>query len=128
MADEKILIVDDDPEVVREVRKILDEAGYNNVYSVNTAEGALKKLKQVNPDLIILDLVLHQESGFKVAKEIKANIKYKDIPIIVISLRKDDLDKRVAALSGAVEYLEKPINPQDLLFHVKDILSRKEEK
>lgn len=127
MDNQKILIVDDDPAAVKDVRAVLDEAGYN-VYSVNTAAEVFDKLKQVNPDLIILDLVLEHESGFKVAKEIKASPKYKNIPIIIVSLRKEDIDKWVAALSGATEYLEKPVNPQDLLFHVKDILSRKESR
>jgi DNA-binding response OmpR family regulator len=128
MADKKILIIDDDPIAVKDVQAVLEQTSYS-VYSVNTAEGVLEKLKEVKPDLIILDLVLGHESGFKVAKEIKANIKYKDykdIPIIVVSLRKDDIDKRVAALSGAAEYLEKPVNPESLLFHVNDILSGKE--
>lgn len=125
MDDKKILIIDDDPIAVKDVQVVLEQTGYD-VYSVNTAEGVLEKLREVNPDLIILDLVLAHESGFKVAKEIKANIKYKNIPIIVVSLRKDDIDKRVAALSGAAEYLEKPVNPEALLFHVNDILSKKE--
>jgi two-component system alkaline phosphatase synthesis response regulator PhoP len=125
MDNKRILVIDDDPGVVKEVRCALDAAGYN-IYSVNTTEEVFEKLKQVNPDLIILDLVLPQESGFKVAREIKSSLKYKGIPIIIVSLKKDDIDKRVAALSGAIEYLEKPINPQRLLFHVKDILFRKE--
>ncbi len=125
MDDKKILVIDDDPDAVKEIRATLEQAGYN-VYSANTASGLIDKLKQVNPDLVILDLVLPQESGFKVAKKIKSSLKYRDIPIIIISLRKEPVDKWVAALSGATEYLEKPIDPQDLLFHVKDILSRKE--
>lgn len=125
MDDKKILIIDDDPAAVKDVQVVLEQTGYD-VYSVNTAEGVSEKLREVNPDLIILDLVLAHESGFKVAKEIKANIKYKNTPIIVISLRKDDIDKRVAALSGAAEYLEKPVNPEALLFHVNDLLSKKE--
>jgi two-component system alkaline phosphatase synthesis response regulator PhoP len=125
MDDKKILVIDDDPTAVKDVQAVLEQTRYS-VYSVNTAEGVLEKLREVKPDLIILDLVLGQESGFKVAKEIKANSKYKDTPIIVVSLRKDDIDKRVAALSGAAEYLEKPVNPESLLFHVNDILSIKE--
>ncbi|MDD5156018.1 MAG: response regulator [Candidatus Omnitrophica bacterium] len=112
--------------MVKKVRSELeDEAGYN-VYSMNTGDGVLDKLNQVNPDLIILDLVLPHESGFQVAKEIKSSPKYKNTPIIATSLKKDDIDKHIAALSGAAAYLEKPINTQDLLFRVKDILSRKE--
>ena len=125
MDNKKILVIDDDPVAVKDVKGILDAAGYQ-VYSVNTAEGVSERLKEVNPDLIILDLVLPHESGFRVAKEIKSTIEYKDIPIIIVSLRKDDIDKHVAVLTGAIEYLEKPVNPQDLLYHVKDILSGKE--
>ena len=125
MDNKKILVIDDDPEAVKELRCALEAAGYN-VYSVNTTEGVPDKLEQINPDLIILDLVLPHESGFKVAREIKSSIEYKDTPIIIVSLKKDDIDKRIAVLSGAIEYLEKPVNPQELLFHVKDILSGKE--
>lgn len=125
MGARKILVIDDDPAVVETVRTVLDKQGYN-VYSSNTAEGVLDKLKQINPDLIILDLLLQGESGFKVAKEIQSSIKYQNIPIIVVSLRKDQIDKRVAALSGAMEYLEKPIDVEELLFHVNDILSSRD--
>lgn len=127
MDEKKILIIDDDPGVVKSVRHALEKAGYN-VYSTNSAEGVLDKLKQVNPDLIILDLVLLGESGFQVAKKIQSSITYQNTPIIMVSLRKEEIDKRVAALSGVVEYLEKPINIEALLFHIRDILFRKENK
>lgn len=125
MDEKKILIIDDDPAVVRAVRTELDKQGYN-VYSTDTGEDILDKLEQVNPDLIILDLVLPEGSGFRVAKDIQNSITYRNTPIIMVSLRKEDIDKRVAALSGAAEYLEKPINIEELLYHIRDILSYKE--
>ena len=122
MEAEKILIIDDDPVIVKDTRKLLEEAGYN-VYSMDTGEGVVDRLRLVNPVLVILDLVLPGESGFQVAKEIR---KYKNIPIIMTSLRREEIDKHVAAVSGAIEYLEKPVKPEVLLYHVKDILSGKE--
>lgn len=122
MEAERILIIDDDPVIVKSTRQMLEEAGYN-VYSMSTGEGVVERLRLINPVLVILDLVLPGESGFHIAKEI---IKYKNIPIIMMSLRKEDIDKHIAALSGAIEYLEKPVKPEELLYHVKDILSGKE--
>lgn len=122
MEAEKILIIDDDPAMVKSVRHVLEGAGYN-VYSMNTGEGVIERLQLLNPALVILDLVLPGESGFRIAKEI---MKYKNIPIIMMSLRKEEIDKHVAAASGAIEYLEKPVKPEELLYHVKDILSGKE--
>jgi DNA-binding response OmpR family regulator len=122
MEAEKILIIDDDPAMVKSTRQVLEEAGYN-VYSMNTGEGVVERLKLLNPALVILDLVLPGESGFQIAREI---MKYKNIPIIMMSLKKEDIDKHVAAVSGAIEYLEKPVEAEELLYHVKDVLSGKE--
>jgi len=122
MEAEKILIIDDDPAMVKSARQVLEEAGYN-VYSMNTGEGVVERLKLLNPALVILDLVLPGESGFQIAREI---MKYKNIPIIMMSLKKEDIDKHVAAVSGAIEYLEKPVEAEELLYHVKDVLSGKE--
>ncbi len=121
----KILIIDDDAAAVKSTRAVLEQEGYN-VYSINTAQGAVERVTQIAPDLIILDLVLPGESGFQIAKEIRSSVTYRDIPIIMVSLKKEAVDKRLAALSGAFAYLEKPVDYESLLFHVKDILTRRE--
>ena len=120
----KILIIDDDPTAIEGIPELLKEAGYL-VWMANNAKEALDKLKVFNPDLILLDLVLPDESGFKIAQTIKALPKYQHIPIIAISLKTEPIDKHIAARSGIMEYMEKPVDNVRLLYHVRDILKPK---
>lgn len=118
----KILVVDDEPDILTTTRYLLEDAGYE-VFTADSGEDGLSKMKEVKPDLIALDLILPGQDGFQIAQKIKALNEYKHIPVIVLSCKKDDLDKYVAARSGVVEYIEKPIDPEQLLYHIKDILS-----
>jgi len=122
MSDGKILIIDDDQDIVQETQEVLVKAGYA-VCCANSSREAFKRLKSFLPDLILLDLVLPDESGFRIAQKIKAIERYKDIPIIAVSFKKDAIDKHIAAKNGVVEYLEKPLNQERLLFCIRDILS-----
>jgi DNA-binding response OmpR family regulator len=117
----KILIIDDDPEIVESAKNLLKESGYI-VWMANDAREALQKIKAFNPDLILLDLVLPDESGFKIAQKVKSQALYQDIPIIAISLKTEDIDKHIAVKSGIAAYLEKPIDNERLLWYIRDIL------
>ena len=118
----KILIIDDEPQVIKGTPEILKEAGYL-VWMAGNAEEAMEKLKAFNPDLILLDLVLPDQSGFRIAQNIKSLAKYQHIPIIAISLKTEPIDKHIAVKSGIVEYMEKPVDNDRLLYHVKSILN-----
>lgn len=124
MDGKKILIIDDDYNSSKALKATLEEVGYLVFYACNRQEG-LNKLKEVGPDLILLDLVLPGESGFKIAQDIKANPDYTNIPIIAISLKKEEIDKHIAARVGIISYIEKPIPTSQLLFCIKDILNNK---
>ena len=117
----KILIIDDDYNIVKKSKEELLEAGYIVAVAYSAKEG-IEKLKEEKPDCILLDLVLPDESGFKVAQEIKSLPEFKDIPIIATSLKHEEVDKHIAAKSGITVYVEKPINYQRLLFDIKDVL------
>jgi len=117
----KILIVEDEPEIIKGVPELLKESGYL-VWMANNAVEALEKLKAFNPDLILLDLVLPDQSGFKIAQKIKTLPKYANIPIIAISLKNEPIDKHIAIKSGIMDYMEKPLDTQRLLYHIKTIL------
>jgi two-component system response regulator VicR len=119
----KILIIDDDPKIVESAKTMLEESGYI-VWMAHDAKEALRKIKDFNPDLILLDLVLPDDSGFKIAQKVKSLTKYQHIPIIAISLKKENIDKHIAAKSGAVAYIEKPIDNLRLLYHIRDILKQ----
>ncbi|MFA6358494.1 MAG: response regulator [Candidatus Omnitrophota bacterium] len=118
----KILIIDDDYNIAKKSKEELLKAGYTVVVAFNAKEG-IEKLKAENPDCILLDLVLPDESGFKVAQDIRILPGFLNIPIIATSLKHEEIDKHIAAKSGITVYVEKPIDYQRLLFDIKDILS-----
>ncbi|MDD5464771.1 MAG: response regulator [Candidatus Omnitrophica bacterium] len=117
----KILIIDDDYNIAKENKEALLKAGYQVVTAYSGKEG-VEKVKAEKPDCILLDLVLPDESGFKVAQDIKSLPEFIDTPIIATSLKHEEIDKHVAAKSGITVYVEKPIDYQRLLFDIKDVL------
>ena len=119
----KILIIDDDYNIAKKSKEELLKAGYLVAIAYSAKEG-MEKLKKEKPDCILLDLVLPDESGFKVAQDIKALPEFMDTPIIAASLKHEEVDKHIAAKSGITVYVEKPINYSRLLFDINDVLSK----
>jgi DNA-binding response OmpR family regulator len=117
----KILIIDDDYNIVKKSKEELLKAGYIVVVAFNAKEG-INKLKEERPDCVLLDLVLPDESGFKVAQDIKSLPEFINTPIIATSLKHEEVDKHIAAKSGITVYVEKPIDYTRLLFDIKDVL------
>ena len=117
----KILIIDDDYNIVKKSKEELLKAGYAVVVAFSAKEG-VNKLKEERPDCILLDLVLPDESGFKVAQDIKLLPEFVNTPIIATSLKHEEVDKHIAAKSGITAYVEKPIDYTRLLFDIKDVL------
>ena len=117
----KILVIDDDFNIAKKSKEELIKAGYLVVIAYNAKEG-IEKLITEKPDCVLLDLVLPDESGFKVAQDIKALPEFADTPIIATSLKHEEVDKHIAAKSGITVYVEKPIDYQRLLFDIKDVL------
>lgn len=119
----KILIIDDDYNIAKKSKEELLKAGYTVIVAYSAKEG-IKKIKEEKPKCILLDLVLPDESGFKVAQDIRSLPEFKDTPIIAISLKHEEIDKHIAAKSGITVYIEKPIDYKRLLFNIKDVLDR----
>jgi len=116
----KILIVDDEPNIIELARLYLEREGYE-VEEASTGQEALKKRTASKPDMIILDLMLPDIDGFEVCREIRAK---SDIPILMLTARKEDVDKIVGLELGADDYFTKPFNPRELVARVKAILRR----
>lgn len=121
MAKPNILIIDDDRNTAAAIKEFLILEGFE-VSLAESGEDGIEKIFREKPRLILLDLVLPGQSGFKTAQSIKQNQELASIPIIAISLCKEDIDKHAAAISGIEAYLEKPIDFQKLLFYINDIL------
>ncbi len=118
----KVLVVDDDKEIVATLQKILREEGYNVVAAFD-GEEALVKLKNDNPDIILLDLVMPKLNGFEVLKEIREKYKDKWRPVIIISA-KDELEfVRKGYNMEADHYLTKPCSMENILRALRTMTS-----
>jgi DNA-binding response OmpR family regulator len=117
----KILIIDDDYNIAKKSKEELLKAGYTVVVAYS-AKAGMETFMEEKPDCVLLDLVLPDESGFKLAQDIRSFPEFKDIPIIATSLKHEEIDKHIAAKSGITVYAEKPIDYQRLLFDIKDVL------
>jgi len=116
----KILAVDDEQNILELIKLYLTREGYE-VDTVTRGSEALPKLAQFNPDLVILDLMLPDTDGFEVCRQIRNKSKR---PILMLTARKEDVDKIVGLEMGADDYLTKPFNPRELIARIKAILRR----
>jgi two-component system alkaline phosphatase synthesis response regulator PhoP len=115
-----LLVVDDEPNIVELAKLYLEQEGYRVEGAGNGAD-ALSKMNSLKPSLIVLDLMLPDIDGFEVCREIR---KKSDIPILMLTARKEDVDKIVGLELGADDYITKPFNPRELVARVKAILRR----
>jgi DNA-binding response OmpR family regulator len=123
MNSKKILIVDDEVDLVETVRFPLEMEGYHVLVSYN-GEDALNQARKENPDLILLDLMLPKLDGYKVCRLLKFDDKYKHIPILMLTAKTQEKDKALGMETGANEYITKPFEMDDLLKKVKKYLSK----
>ena len=123
MADEKVLIVDDEEHIVELLQFNLVNAGYK-VITANNGLGALKKVKENKPDLLLLDLMLPGMDGLDVCKEIKRDKETSKTSIIMLTAKSEELDKILGLELGADDYITKPFSIRELLARVKAVLRR----
>ncbi len=117
---EEILVVDDEPNIRELVKLYLEKEGYK-IHLAGTGEQALAELGKSRPAMVILDIMLPDIDGFEVCKEIR---KHYEIPVIMLTARRDDIDKILGLELGADDYLTKPFNPRELVARVKAVLRR----
>ncbi len=118
-----ILIVDDDPLIVRLVRLHLEKEGYR-VQSVGNGQAALDVLADAVPDLVILDLMLPVLDGYTVCERIR---EFSLVPVIMLTAKGEQVDKLRGFEAGADDYLTKPFGPQELIARVRAVLRRSQQ-
>lgn len=116
----KVLLVDDEKTLVKALKFNLEKEGFQ-VEEAFDGEEALEKALTVNPDIIILDLMLPGLDGFEICREIR---KKEEIPIIMLTAKGEDIDKVLGLELGADDYMTKPFNPRELVARMKAILRR----
>ncbi len=109
----KVLLAEDEKNVILGVRTCLDAVGYD-VEIVENGEEALNAVKREHPDLILLDLLMPKVDGFEVLKALKGKEETSKIPIIVLTAKAEETDRQRAMDLGADNYMTKPFKPQEL--------------
>lgn len=123
MAEEKILIVDDEEHILELLKFNLENVGYK-VFTSNNGIDALKAVKENKPDIVLLDLMLPGIDGLDVCKEMKSNKETSNIAIIMLTAKGEELDKILGLELGADDYITKPFSVRELLARVKALIRR----
>ena len=122
MTDKKILVVDDEPNVVRTLTFVLKKEGYDVATAVN-GEEAMNKVRESKPNLMFLDVMMPKKNGYEVCQELKNDSNYKDIHVVMLSAKGQETDRDKALNLGANEFMTKPFSPVGVVGRVKELLA-----
>jgi len=122
----KILIVDDEEDIVNLIAYNLEKEGYSTLKAFD-GETALKILQTQSPDLMILDLMLPKMNGLDICRSVRHNPQIADLPIIMLTAKSDEIDKVTGLEIGADDYMTKPFSVKELIARVRSILRRLKE-
>lgn len=117
----KVLIVDDEQDIVESLQFVLEVAGFECHCAYNGEEG-LNLAREILPDLIILDVMMPKINGFKICRLLKYDNKYKNIPILMVTARSQNEDKLIGEETGVDEYITKPFDLDVIVEKVKGYL------
>ncbi len=118
----RVLLVDDEPSIVKMVAKRLEVAGFEVLVAMD-GEEALEKVKTSAPDVIILDCMLPKLNGYEVCAALKADPQYQKLPVIMLSARVQEKDEKSGLECGANAYMKKPFNSQELVGQINALVS-----
>ncbi len=119
----KILVVDDEPSIVRLMEFILARQGHEMLVAVN-GEEALEKVRAAQPDLVLLDIMMPRIDGYEVARALRADPETARMPIIMLSAKAQEEDIQKGMDVGVNKYITKPFSPEHLVHVVADYLHR----
>jgi two-component system phosphate regulon response regulator PhoB len=119
----RILVVDDEPDLLELVRFNLAQEGFA-VETACTGEEALAQIRRSPPDLLILDLMLPDVQGTEICRRVRADAKLRDLPIIMLTAKSEEVDRVVGFELGADDYVTKPFSPRELVLRVRAMLRR----
>jgi two-component system alkaline phosphatase synthesis response regulator PhoP len=120
---QRILVVDDDRQLIRLVESYLRQAGYD-VSAAYDGETALRLIHTERPDLVILDLMLPDRDGWEITRSVRGDPRLAALPIIMLTARVEDTDKILGLELGADDYITKPFNTREVLARVRTVLRR----
>ncbi len=122
MSKGKILVVDDEINITQILQFSIGAEGYE-VITAQNGEEAIDKARREQPDLIILDIMMPRIDGYEACRILKANPLTKNIPVVLLTAKGRDIDKRLGQEVGAIDYIVKPFSPNKLIDRIQKLLS-----
>lgn len=119
--DKKILIIDDEKEILNLLETVLKKEGFERIYKGTCGVEGLELFKKENPDIILLDIMLPDKEGYDICKEIRQSSM---VPILFLSAKTDEMDRILGLALGADDYITKPFSPKEVALRVKINLKR----
>ncbi len=119
----RILVIDDDREIIRLLKSYLEQSGFT-VLTAQNGQTGLQLMRAEQPNLVLLDLMLPDQDGYDVTRQARAEARLKSIPIIMLTARIEDTDKIIGLELGADDYITKPFNPREVIARVRSVLRR----
>jgi len=120
----RILVVDDEPDLLELVRFNLSQAGFA-VETASNGRDALAKLRRSPPDLLVLDLMLPDVSGNDICRQVRADPQLAELPILMLTAKGEEVDRVVGFEIGADDYVPKPFSPRELTLRVRAVMRRR---
>ncbi len=117
----KILIVDDEYHITRSLAFLFQKEGYDPLVAYD-GPGAIEQMKKRKPNLIFLDVDIPGKNGYEIAQEVRNSPVWKEIPILMLSAKGQEIDRQKGIESGADEYILKPFDPRAILAKVRTII------
>lgn len=119
--EKKILIIDDEEDILKLLATVLMKEGFKKIYTAQTGKKGLKLFECVNPDIILLDIMLPDKEGYEVCKTIRENSM---VPILFLSAKSEEMDRILGFALGGDDYVTKPFSPKEVAYRVKAHLKR----
>ena len=121
LSKKKILIIDDEEDILKLLSMVLRKEGFENIYTAEDAESGFDLFGRVNPDIILLDIMLPDEEGYEVCKKIR---KTSNVPILFISAKTEEIDRVLGFALGGDDYITKPFSTKEVAYRIKAQLRR----
>ena len=122
--DKKVLVIEDDPSVLRFLEYTLRQEGYQVLTATNGLMG-IRAARNEGPDLIVLDIMLPGMDGFEICHRLRAEPETAQLPILILSAKAHEVDKATGLKVGADDYITKPANPSEIANRVEMLLAKK---
>jgi len=117
----KVLIIDDEEDILRLIKTVLIKEGIENVFTAATVKEGFNQFQKTNPDIVLLDIMLPDGEGYDVCKQIRSISK---VPILFLSAKTEEIDKILGFAIGGDDYITKPFSPKEVAYRVKAQLRR----